>query len=188
MSEATTHLPWERLVDYWLGDTDPAATEAADEHLMHCEACGTRFDEVVALTRGAREAFVRGQVASVLSSAFVERLKAGGLRVREYRVPHNGSVNCTMGPEDDLLVGHMQVPLAGARRVDALLQLSLDPGREERLLDLPFDAQAEEVVLVPRVETMRGLPSHELRVRLMAVGERGEREIGHYAFRHQAVA
>ena len=185
MSGPTTHLPWKRLVDYWLVDTDPAATGAIDDHLMHCEACGTRFDAVVALSRGAREAFVRGQVASVLSSRFVERLKAGGLRVREYRVPHNGSVNCSMDPEDDLLVGHVQVPLAGVRRVDALLQLSLFPGHEERLPDLPFDPQAGELVLVPRVQTVRGLPSHELRVRLMAVGKGGEREIGRYAFRHR---
>jgi hypothetical protein len=90
-----------------------------------------------------------------------------------------------MSPDDDLLVGRVQVPLAGVRRVDALLQLSLDPGREERLSDLPFDALADEVVLLPRVQTMRGLPSHELRVRLMAVAEDGEREIGRYAFRHQ---
>jgi hypothetical protein len=185
VSERTTHLPCERLLDYWLGDTDVAATEHIDEHLMHCEACGAKFDEVVALSRGAREAFVRGQVASVLTSRFVDRLKAGGLRVREYRVPHNGSVNCSMSPDDDLLVGRVQVPLAGVRRVDALLQLSLDPGREERLSDLPFDALADEVVLLPRVQTMRGLPSHELRVRLMAVAEDGEREIGRYAFRHQ---
>lgn len=185
MSELKGHVSRERLVVYWLGEGDPAATEAIDEHLMHCEACGARFDEVVALSRGVREAFARGQVASVLSRRFIERLKAGGLRVREYQVPHNGSVNCTVMPDDDLLVGHVQAPLGGVRRVDALLELSLWPGREERLSDLPFDAEAGEVVLVPRVQTVRSLPSHELRVRLLAVGEQGEREIGRYAFRHR---
>ncbi len=72
------------------------------------------------------------------------------------------------------------------QRVDALLRLSLDPGREERLVDLPFDPQAGEVVVAPRVETLRGLPSHELQIRLLAVGEDGEREIGRYAFQHDA--
>ena len=44
MSTATTHgvhPEWDTLVDYWLGDTDAAATEAIDEHLMHCDACGS---------------------------------------------------------------------------------------------------------------------------------------------------
>jgi hypothetical protein len=57
--------------------------------------------------------------------------------------------------------------------------------REEHLPDLPFDAQADEGVLVLRLETVHGLPSHELRVRLMAVGDRGEHEIGRCAFRHR---
>lgn len=187
-NDAAAHLSWERLVDYWLGDADAAATAAADEHLMRCDACGTRLDEVVALARGTREAFVRGQVASVLSGPFVERLKAGGLRVREYLVPHNGSVHCTVTPQDDLLVGRVQVPLAGVTRVDALLQPSLSPGHEERLSDLPFDAQSGELLLAPRIETLRTLPAHELRVRLLSVSEHGEREIGRCEFRHRPAA
>jgi hypothetical protein len=188
VTDPTGHFAWKRLVDYWLGDTDPATTEAIDEHLMHCDACGERFDAVVALGRGTRGAFARGQVAAVLSAAFVDQLKAAGVRVREYLVPRNGGVNCTVTPEDELLVGRMRAPLAGVQRVDALVRLSLDPGREERLADLPFDPQAGEVVLLPRVETVRGLPSHELQVRLLAVGHEGEREIGRYAFRHRAPA
>jgi hypothetical protein len=80
------------------------------------------------------------------------------------------------------------VPLAGVWRVDALLRLSLDLGREERLAGLPFDPLADEVVLAPRVETVRTLPGHGLLVRPMVVGDDGEREIGRYAFRHRAAA
>lgn len=186
MSETMKHLSWDQLIDYWLDDADATTTEAADRHLMHCDACGGRLDAVMALARGVREAFVRGQVAAVLSTPFTERLKAGGLRLREYHLPHNGSVNCTVAPQDDLLIGHMQVPLAGVTRVDALLQLSLNPGQEQRLADLPFDTRAGEVVLVPRVQAVRGLPDNVLHVRLMAVEDHGEREIGRYAFVHRA--
>lgn len=188
MTDADRHLSWHELVDHWLGDTDPATADAADEHLMHCDACGERFDEVVALARGVREAFASGQVASVLSGGFVDRLKAGGMRVREYRVPPGGSVDCSVAPQDELLVGRVQAPLAGVRRVDALLRLSLLPEQEERIADLPFDAQAGEVVLAPRLETVRRLPDHELQVRLLAVADGGEREIGRYVFRHRAGA
>lgn len=187
MTAPTPHLDWPQLVGYWLGDGDAAATEAIDEHLMQCDDCGARLDEVVALSRGVRDAFAGGRVASILSAPFVDALKAAGHRIREYRVPPDGSVNCAVGPDDELLVSRIGVPgaaLAGVERLDALFALSL--GHQERLSDIPFDAAAGEVVFAPRLETVRTLPSHDLVVRLLAVGAAGEREIGRYTFHHQA--
>jgi hypothetical protein len=180
------HPEWETLVDYWLGDTDAAATEAIDAHLMQCDACGHAFDEVVALARGVKEAFRGGAVPSMLSAPFVERLKSAGRHVREYRVPHNGSVVCSVAPEDDLLVSHLAVPLQGVTRLDAVFALSLTPGRESRVNDIPFDAAGGEVLFVPKLTEVRALPSHQLIVRLLAVDGAGEREVGHYTFHHQA--
>ena len=145
------HPEWDALVDYWLGDSDAAATEAIDAHLLQCDACGATFDEVVALSRGVREAFGRGAVPSMLSAPFVERLKAAGRRVREYRVPHNGSVVCSVAPEDDLLVSRLDVPLQGVTRLDAVFELSLAPGQPMRLNDVPFDAARGEVVFTPKL-------------------------------------
>jgi len=181
------HLGWDELVAYWLGDADAAATEAADEHLIHCDNCGARLDELIALSRGVHDAFVGGRVAAVLSGAFADALKAAGRRIREYRVPHNGAVHCTVRPGDELLVGRIAAPLAGVARVDALLETSLDPGHRERLKDIPFDATAGEVLLVPRIDTLRRLPSHDFSVRLLAVDAQGERELGHYRFHHRGV-
>ncbi len=184
----TTHPEWDALVDYWLGDADTASTDAIDAHLMQCDACGTALDEVVVLSRGVKEAFRGGAVPSMLSAPFVERLKAAGRRVREYRVPHNGSVVCSVAPEDDLLVSRLDAPLHGVTRVDAVFALSFAPGREQRLSDVPFDAVAGEVVFAPKLAEVRGLPSHEMVVRLLAVDAQGEREVGHYTFRHRAQA
>lgn len=184
-THVAAHPGWQQLVDYWLGDTDAEATASIDRHLMHCDECGARFDEVVALSRGVHEAFARGKVGAVLSAAFVERLKAAGRRVREYHLPHNGSVACSVAPGDELSVSHIAAPLAGVQRVDAVLAYSLDPAREERLRDVPFDAAAGEVLFVPRFETLRQLPSHELVLRLLAVDAGAERELGHYTFRHR---
>jgi hypothetical protein len=183
---AATHPSWDEIVDYWLGDTDPAATEAIDEHLLHCDACGAMFDEVVALSRGVREAFAQGLVPAVVTPAFVDRLKAAGLRVREYRVPRNGSVQCSVAPEDNVLVGRVQAPLAGVTRVDALLTLSFQPGAAHRLHDVPFDPAAGEVLLANKIAEVRRQPSHDFVVRLLAVDAGGERELGHYTFHHQA--
>lgn len=181
-----THPSWDALVDYWLGDGDAAASDAIDAHLMQCDACGALVDEVSALSRGVRDAFARGQVPAMLTPAFVDRLKATGRRVREYRVSHNGSIVCSVAPDDELLVSHLSAPLQGVTRLDAVLALSLAPGREQRLHDIPFDAQAGEVVFTPRTAEVLHLPTHDLRVRLIAVDAGGEREIGHYTFHHQA--
>ena len=180
------HLGWDELIAYWLGDADAAATEAADEHLMHCDACGARLDELVALSRGVRDAFAAGQVASALSAPFVDALKAAGRQVREYRVPRNGAVNCTVEPGDELVVSRLAAPLAGVPRVDAVLSNSLAPGQAERLHDIPFDPAAGEVLVAPNVDTLRRQPTHDAVVRLLAVEPQGERELGRYTFHHRA--
>jgi hypothetical protein len=183
------HPEWDALVDYWLGDSDAAATEAIDAHLMQCDACGTTLDEVAALSRGVKEAFGRGAVPSMLSVPFVERLKAAGWRVREYRVPHNGSVVCSVAPDDDLLVSRLDVPLRGVTRLDAVFEFSIAPGQTLRLSDVPFDAAHGEVVFTPKLTEVRALPSHDLVVRLLAMDDAaGEREVGRYTFHHRAHA
>jgi hypothetical protein len=190
MSQAPTtmHLEWDTLVGYWLGDIDDPATETIDAHLMQCDACGAALDDVIALARGVKDAFHRGAVPSMLSTPFVERLKAAGRRVREYHVPHNGSVACSVAPEDDLLVSHLAAPLHGVTRLDAVFALSLAPGQQSRLTDIPFDASRGEVLFTPKLAEVRSLPSHDLVVRLLAVDAAGEREVGHYTFHHQATA
>jgi hypothetical protein len=182
-----THPDWHTLIDYWLGDTDAALTQSIDEHLMQCDACGVAFDQVVALSHGVREAFKRGAVATMLSGPFVDRLRAAGLRLREYRVPHNGSVVCSVAPDDDLLIAHIAAPLQGVSRVDAVFTLSFAPGHDERLRDIPFDAAAGQVLFAPQLDAVRRQPTHELRVRLLAIDAGGERELGHYTFNHQGM-
>lgn len=188
MSMAAAHPDGLSLVDYWLGDTDAQTTEAIDAHLLRCDACGAEFDAIVALARGVRDAFAQGRVASVVTPAFVARLRADGLRVREYHVPRGGSVVCSVAPDDDVLVSRIAAPLAGVERLDAVVSRSRGLLGEERLQDLPFDAAAGEVVLANALADVRRLPSHDVVVRLLAVDAGGERELGRYTFHHQASA
>jgi len=37
------------------------------------------------------------------------------VRLREYRVPRNGSVNCSVAPEDEMVIARLDVPLGGGR-------------------------------------------------------------------------
>jgi hypothetical protein len=186
VSGGNGHLSVEALLDYWLHENaSSAAVDAADEHLMQCEACGHALDELIALGEGVRSAFRAGAVSAVTTAAFVRRLAGQGMRVREYRLPVNGSVNCTVAPDDDLLVSYLEAPLEGVQRLDAVTQWSLEPGVEHRLEDVPFDPQAGEVLYLPKIAAVKELPENTLRVRLLAVESGKAREIGRYAFFHR---
>ena len=52
--------------------------------------------------------------------------------------------------------------------------------------DVPFDAARGEVVIRADVPRLRGMPSHRLRLELVAVDDDGRRAIGEYTFNHTA--
>jgi hypothetical protein len=185
MSAASNHPSSDTLLDYWLHDTDPAATEALEEHLMQCDACGQALEGLIALGDAVRAAFRAGAVSGTTSDAFLQRVVSQGLQVREYRLPHNGSVNCTVAPEDELLVARLETPLQGVERLDALVQHSLEPVVQHRLQDVPFDPQAGEVLYIPKLDEVRRLPAHTLQVTLLSVESGGTHELGRYVFRHR---
>jgi hypothetical protein len=186
MSALTNHLPFETLLDYWLHDTDAATTEAIDEHLMHCEACGVALDELVALGRGVRDVFRNGRVAMILSASFLARLQQRGMRIREYRLAHNGSVNCSVAPDDELVVARIDVPLTDVRQLDAVATQSFGPGITHRLHDIPFDARAGQVLYVPKLVEIREQPRHDMTLTLLSRDQSGgEREVGRYVFHHR---
>ena len=184
MSGAPDHIAAERLVEYWLDELDPVATEAIDAHLLSCDFCGAELDSVIGLGAAVRGAFVEGRVPGFVTSEFVARLRESGAHVREYRIEQDGTVNCTVAPEDDFLVSRLQVQLEGVDRVDAEVQLSRQD-ETLRLEDVPFDVHTGEVLWVPKLTDVRQLPSTVLHIRLLAIGTAGAREIGRYTLNHQ---
>lgn len=182
---SSAHLAIDALLEYWLRETDASTTDAVDEHLMRCEACGRVLDGLVALGDGVRAVFRAGAVAAVTSQAFIRRLSDAGLRVREHRLAHNGSVDCTVAPDDDVLVARIEAPLAGVERLDAVAQLSNEPGVEHRLEDVPFDAGTGELVYIPALAGVRDLPAHDMQLTLLAVQGGETREVGRYLFHHR---
>lgn len=184
MNATRKHLPVDTLLDYWLGDTDAAATDVVDEHLMQCDACGQALDELIALGHGVHEALRCGALAFATSAAFAERLAGRGLRVREYRLPHNGSVNCTVAPDDDVLVTRVAAPLHGVQRLDIRTRRSIEPDAVHEQADVPFDPATGEVVFVSALGPLRRQPAHTLVVTLLAVDAAGARELGRYDFHH----
>jgi hypothetical protein len=184
-AQAPNHPSIEALLDYWLDDSDAAANAAIDEHLMQCEACGRALDDLVALGDGVRAAFRSGAVSAMASDAFLKRLVDHGVQVREYRLPPDGSVNCTVAPDDELLVAHLETPLQDVDRLDAVVTLSFAPDVQHRLQDVPFDARAGEVLWMPKFGLVRNAPAHTAEVTLLSVDPGGANELGRYTFHHQ---
>ncbi len=89
-----------------------------EEHLFGCASCTARLQEIAGIADGIRTLVRTGSVQGVVSRAFLERIAGQGLRLREYQVAPGGSVNCTVAPEDDLIVSRLHAPLAGVNRLD----------------------------------------------------------------------
>jgi hypothetical protein len=171
------------LLAWWLGELDGAAADELETHLLECSACARRLEGIVEVGTAIKGCFARGATAAVLSASFVSRLAAAGMRVREYRVPCNGTVQCTLAPDDDLTVAHLQAALAGVERLDVV---HLRPGHaDERLEDVPFDPRAGEVVVAPHTQALRHSGDHITRMRLIDAGA-SPRVIGEYEFVHSA--
>ncbi len=185
-TEPAAHLSADELLAYWLHETDEAATARVDVHLLRCDACGALLDELLALRAGVQAGLKDGSVSASVGEGLLRLASERGWRVREYRVPRNGAVNCTVAPDDDLVLSRLQVPLAGVDRLDAVFESSLNPGQREWQHDLPFDAQAGEVLQLQRVDELKRAPDHEARVTLLSIGAGGPRELGRYTFHHRA--
>lgn len=171
------------LAEYWLGELDAAREAPLEEHLLGCGQCSAALQVLADLGDGIRALWRAGALRAVVSGAFLERLAASGLRLREYRVPAGGSVNCSVAPQDDLVIARMAAPLAGVERVDLVL-INLGPAGEERLRDVAFDAAAGEIVLVPYTDALRAAAERTARVQVLAVAGEGERLLGEYTFHH----
>ena len=185
-----SHADFSTLVGYWLGELEPATEAALEEHYLGCAECSARLAEVEALADGVQRAFAGGGVGAILTPAFVEQMRARGVRLREYRVVRNGSVDCSVAPGDQVLLSRLQAPLAGEERIDLLVapvESGAVPSPGLRFEDIPFDAASGEVVVAPSIAHIRTLPAHRQVMRLVAVGTDGERVLGEYTFNHTPV-
>mgnify|MGYP001163161990 CR=1 FL=1 len=172
----------ETLVAYWLGEVPEPRAALLEEHLFGCASCTRRLEGLAALAAGVRAAVKEGMVGMAVSAPFVEAMQRAGLRLREYRIEPGGSVNCTIRADDDAVVSRLRAPLGGVTRLDVMRVHGGGP--EERLADVPFDAEAGEVLLIPSAAWLKTMPAFTMRMRLIAVGEAGERPIGDYTFNH----
>lgn len=173
----------ETLTAYWLGELPEASEAMLEEHLFACADCSARFGELAGIAEGVRAAVADGRVSLVVAARFVAAMRRAGLRLREYQLDPGGSVNCTIGTADDAVVSRLRAPLAGVTRLDVVREVGGGAPRQ-RIDDVPFDAAAGEVFLIPPAAWLKTMPAFTMRVRLIGVDEAGERPIGEYTFNH----
>ena len=172
----------DTLLHYWLRELDDAGDARVEEHLFGCDTCTGELGRLVELADGIRAGVQRGLVGAVVSDMYTWWLRAGGLRLREYRVECNGSVQCTVAPDDDVTVARLEAELTGVETLDLV---TIDAaGSEEIQRDIPFEAAAGEVLVTPRMDRLRALPATTVRMRLVAHAGGASRILGEYAFIH----
>ena len=175
---ATLDLP-----AYWLDELDDAGVEVVEEHLFRCDSCGARLRELIRLGGAMHKALLVGSFGTVVTPAFVRRLLGAGVRIREYHVEPGGSVNCTVAPDDDLVISHLRAELSEVRQVDLVVDDG-HGGTGHRSRHVAFDAACGEVTVIPPVALLRTLGFERQRMRLVAVEGASDRLLGEYTFNH----
>ena len=138
MSPCSSPLTDAQVLAWWSGELAAPDARVVERHLLSCGSCSARAELAGALAEGIRGLVREGRLPVVVDPIVLERLRGEGRRIREYRVAPGGSVQCTVAPEDDVVLSRLAVDLESVTRVD-LVRRSGD-GPEQRLADLPFDA------------------------------------------------
>ena len=178
----TDPLAPERLADYWFRELAERELEQVEEHLFGCATCSERLRALVAIGDAVRDLARHGGVPVVVTPSFLDKAARAGLRIREYRATAGAPVACTVTPEDDLLVARLVADFGGVSRVDLVTRLEGLP--EARIEDVPVSRDAGELLVSQPMPEMRRLGTAQVRLRLLARGESGERLLGKYVFDH----
>jgi hypothetical protein len=182
VSSCGVPLTDELVLDWWTGELGAAEVRRVERHLLSCGSCSARAELLPAVAEGVRALVREGRLPAVLSPIVVERLRRDGRRIREYRVTPGGGVQCTVGPDDDVVLARLSARLEGVTRVDLVRRAG--ELSEERYADLPFEPAATELVFAPPMDELRAMPASVERMRLVSVEPQGERLLGEYTFNH----
>jgi len=175
-----SHLAELEMIAYWAREGDPAPVE---DHAFACDACARSLERFGAIARAIPDAVRRGLTTGAIAG-LVARMERDGLRARHYRLAPGGSVQCTITPDDDLLVAWFTADLANAARVDATWTMNGVPiGRFE---DIAIDRAHELAIISIDGAMAKAWPDHVAIVTLVAVDDGADRPLAAYTFDHTA--
>jgi hypothetical protein len=188
MSASCEHpVPFDELIAYHLGELDESDAERIESHYFGCGHCSARLEVVSQLDAGVSALVHAGGLMASSTMALVERARAQGIVVREYRTGQGEHVDCTAGPEDVLLVTRYG-GLEGVTSVDVHFRgaiVGTDQSIEMQMQDVPVDQRTGDLVLVAPGGLNRSFPPLEIEIRLTAHGDGGSRAAGPYYYHHR---
>jgi RNA polymerase sigma-70 factor (ECF subfamily) len=139
-----------------------------------------------ALDEGALARRIAGAGRAPESAAEAELYRRLAPRVRLYGLRHLRDPQAAADLVQQVLLmtlERLRAPLSGVQRLD-VVQVRGGGEPDMRLADVPFDAQTDEVLVIPSPARLKTMAAFTMRMRLIAVGEAGESEIGEYTFLH----
>lgn len=177
-----TPLPFDVLVDYWLGDLAPDREAEVEEQLFAGEETARRLEAVARLDRTVCELVRRGQVQATVTLETLAQLERAGASLRTYHIEPGQTVPCGIGSEDYVAV-RLNGPFEGLEAVD--LDVEIVPEGDDPIQmtqpGLPVDAGSGEVVMLFPGAMIRPLPSTKIRYRVRnADGD----DLGEYRLDH----
>jgi hypothetical protein len=173
----------DRLIALALGELDPGEESEVEEHVLACDECAATLARLLEVGDAVRDLVGAGGIALVGSGQVVDRLERAGLVSRTYRIAPGQTVPCSVGATDIYAVAHLEVDLAGVRRVDLV---SATPRGTERVEDIPFDPARGFISILTPSAFIRTMPSMHITCTLVAVDADGERVLGEYRLDHTA--
>lgn len=182
-----TPIPFEELIAYTMRDLAEDSAERIEEHYFSCAYCSDRLEAVSMLDRGVRDLVHGGGLMVCSTMEMVERARARGITVREYRTDPGELCPCTAGPMDALLVTRYG-GLTGVASADVHFR-GIIPGTDQVIAmefrDSPVDQRSGDVVLIAPGAMNRSLPPLDIEIRITAHTASGSHEVGPYHYQHR---
>jgi hypothetical protein len=171
------------IVDYWAGELSRAEEDRIEDHVFACESCAQELGAAEALAAGIAAVTSQGRLHTVVTDAILNRLAAGGLRIRMFTLEGEGIVPCAVWADDDLVVARIRADFAEADSVSIVTRRS--SGDEiSRVSDIAVRPGQREILNAFSAAHLRKLPQTRVSVTLTAQIGSVERTLAEYTLEH----
>ncbi len=179
-------IPWADLLAYRRGELEPERETAVEEHYFQCPHCAELLRWLERLETATREAVQSGQLMLTISRDTVSQLRAAGAKLRLYELREGQSVNCTIAPEEQMVVLCLKAPLRAGEPLTIATDVHyLDAGGMSQLRQPALaDPKTGEIWSILPGELVRAQPKARFSIRVVYGEGEGNRFSGTFTMNH----